>query len=421
MQTMDLKTRTPSSLNTLWDRLSRIVPGGPRSPVRAVPGSRVRTFVREELVRQFVLRELLAIRSRAVGLFLILWLSSDLFRPQWAVAVAILHIVTVLINHRSAKCVFEAVERKQDYTRKLRHLSIGMGATGFLWGALLWSFPIVETRTNAQFLVALTSIVAICLMMVAGALYPPAVRSSLIGASLGTLPIAIAIMPVVGPVLLVGFVILMGILLAFASVFLRQARRVALLHRQHIHLSRRLAKVNGALASSMEQLRILAERDSLTQMRNRGAFERAVDELKADGLPDDRYIVALLDIDHFKQVNDRFGHAAGDAVLEHFGEVLGIWERHGPARIAARWGGEEFIVAARIDHATRPSAVIEELRAILAPPGRNPGWPTGLRVSASIGYCTCGTDFDLQRETSRADGALYRAKNEGRDCYRLAA
>ena len=121
-----------------------------------------------------------------------------------------------------------------------------------------------------------------------------------------------------------------------------------------------------------------------------------------------------LDLDNFKAINDRFGHGAGDGVLETVASLLAahVTAAH-PGAIVARWGGEEFLAILPGADLSEGTALAETLRSALNET-RGEAWPEGLEVTASFGVAAGPADrFD---ETFRiADAALYRGKDEGRD------
>lgn len=158
-----------------------------------------------------------------------------------------------------------------------------------------------------------------------------------------------------------------------------------------------------------------AATDPLTGLANRRAFDAALDRVLGAG---GRACVAVVDLDHFKRVNDTHGHEAGDRVLARFAELARGALRDGD--LVARLGGEEFGVLLPGADAERAEAVCERLRAMVAATG----FPAGravLRVTASIGLAEVAPDATRAEVMRAADDALYRAKAEGRDRLRLAA
>lgn len=143
-----------------------------------------------------------------------------------------------------------------------------------------------------------------------------------------------------------------------------------------------------------------AARDPLTGLLNRGGARHALAALVPP------FAVALIDLDHFKQVNDVHGHAEGDRVLR---EVAGILERGRGSDVKARWGGEEFLVA--LDRGTVARAVrwmertLQEVREQVRAGGRAVTFSAGVALVTSEG---------LDPALVAADGALYRAKAGGR-------
>jgi len=186
-----------------------------------------------------------------------------------------------------------------------------------------------------------------------------------------------------------------------ASVALLQLRFLAE-HQRHV-----LATL--VLQQEVEQL---ASRDSLTGLLNRRAFLAAYDRTAADGR---RRALLVLDIDHFKAINDRHGHDAGDRVLFQFAALIAAACRDGD--IAGRFGGEEFVLLAAADDVL---AFAERLgRTVAAHDFRTPGCPVE-HVTVSIGIEAVGAGGDFDSAFARADAALYAAKASGRNCVRLA-
>lgn len=158
-----------------------------------------------------------------------------------------------------------------------------------------------------------------------------------------------------------------------------------------------------------ERLQILANTDELTQLANRRSFEEALEyQLAVQKRQIERAGLLLMDIDHFKKINDVYGHSCGDAVLAKMGKLIRelMREIDTPARI----GGEEFaIVLPGVDQQAL-LAVGERVRAAV----ERAKWPHGL-VTTSVGVTLLRDSDSLESALQRADRALYQAKNSGRN------
>lgn len=156
------------------------------------------------------------------------------------------------------------------------------------------------------------------------------------------------------------------------------------------------------------QLRTLAEQDSLTGLLNRRGMEKRLQELTEFLRRHDVVVtLALLDIDHFKRVNDRHGHDAGDRVLKQISQAL----RHvfRSSDYLSRWGGDEFLVALTRTGMEDAKSVLERLRSEIAV------MPDLAEVSLSIGAAEWRPGMDLASALKQADVALYEAKERGRN------
>ncbi len=156
----------------------------------------------------------------------------------------------------------------------------------------------------------------------------------------------------------------------------------------------------------------LARTDPLTQLTNRLGMTELLASLPAD----EPYAMALIDLDRFKELNDRHGHPEGDIVLEAVGRTLD--EAVGSAGVVARWGGEEFVVLMRGVALGDASAVIENARAAI---GRLElaGGSIG-EVTFSAGLVAAPAGASWETAVRMADDLLYEAKEAGRDRVRLA-
>jgi two-component system cell cycle response regulator len=168
------------------------------------------------------------------------------------------------------------------------------------------------------------------------------------------------------------------------------------------------------LVQLFEQTSKLAMTDSLTGMDNRrcgtAALERLLSSANRHQTP---LSIALVDIDHFKSVNDRFGHDGGDTVLKFVASLLTKSIRR--SDLAARWGGEEFLLL--FPHTPKQGVLLvcERLRRMIE--GRSVETPTGAKVAVtvSIGVATASENPSVEHLLRRADNALYAAKDQGRN------
>jgi diguanylate cyclase len=179
-----------------------------------------------------------------------------------------------------------------------------------------------------------------------------------------------------------------------------------------------LADSNARLALALSQVRELSERDELTGLPNRRSILAQLTEEEArlvrGGLA---FGVALLDIDHFKRVNDRYGHAMGDEVLRTFAKIVAGSLRN-TDRIA-RFGGEEFVLLLpNISEARLAELAAERSRCAV----KDHPWTdlaADLEVTCSIGLTMSRAGEGVAAMLERADAALYRAKSEGRNVVRI--
>ena len=157
--------------------------------------------------------------------------------------------------------------------------------------------------------------------------------------------------------------------------------------------------------------------DALTGLANRRAFEAKVADRGADPRSRRRDCIALLDLDHFKQVNDLHGHEVGDAVLRGFAAVARQALRQGD--LLARFGGEEFVVLFPETNLDEAVLICERLRRTVS---ALPIMANGLAVRITVSGGVAGIDAGGLAEALKvADSALYRAKLAGRDQMALAA
>ena len=158
------------------------------------------------------------------------------------------------------------------------------------------------------------------------------------------------------------------------------------------------------------QLELLATRDALTGLGNRRAMEQDLQQaILASRRTRAAYGLVIVDLDHFKHVNDRHGHAAGDEVLVEFAGLLRESVRQADG--VYRFGGEEFLLLLPGADIAGLEIVVDTLRTRIAAHMRSPDG----ELTASLGAATLRTGESAQEWLARADAALYRAKESGRD------
>lgn len=162
------------------------------------------------------------------------------------------------------------------------------------------------------------------------------------------------------------------------------------------------------------QLRALAYTDPLTGVQNRRGFFAAVEQaLQAVPPGASGPCVVLLDLDHFKQINDRYGHPVGDEVLVEFAQVVLSQLRDGD--VLARLGGEEFCILLSHARADQALDIAERVREFVA---QHPFHTSAgvIRLSLSLGIAGCGAQVhSIDAVLAMADQAMYRAKESGRN------
>jgi diguanylate cyclase (GGDEF)-like protein len=176
-----------------------------------------------------------------------------------------------------------------------------------------------------------------------------------------------------------------------------------------------IAELSLHLDASRRKLERLAHEDPLTRLANRRAAMAQLGEWSSRSTP---IALAIADIDDFKSVNDRLGHDGGDASLVHFAAMLRRMLPEG--WLIARIGGEEFLIAARTADFPTFAARIEGLRvAVAETPLITPAGPW--RLTSSFGLAEQTADEAPDRLITRADRALYAAKQAGRNRIERAA
>ena len=160
---------------------------------------------------------------------------------------------------------------------------------------------------------------------------------------------------------------------------------------------------------------LVSTRDPLTGLFNRRAMDSFISERRDAPVGS---VVAICDIDHFKRVNDTYGHVAGDEVLRQVAACLRDQVR--AQDMIFRYGGEEFLIVFSDVDLTRDAALCERLRVALEEHEITIEGSRTIHITASFGVATLSASGDFLSAIIRADAALYRTKDAGRNRVALA-
>lgn len=207
------------------------------------------------------------------------------------------------------------------------------------------------------------------------------------------------------------YLLIMGAWLGIFVIFL--GYRIASLNNQVRSQKKReaeLLEINSLLDVRSKQLEEKNKTDSLTGAFNRQGIEDAIRiglwEWRSQKKP---LSLVLIDIDHFKKINDTHGHAIGDHVLSALSNIVKQHIRSND--LFARWGGEEFVLLCRDTKIEQASLIAEKIRALIA----SFAFKDNVQVTASFGVATLHANETLEQLFNHADKALYEAKYHGRN------
>lgn len=195
------------------------------------------------------------------------------------------------------------------------------------------------------------------------------------------------------------------------------------LQERNSQLEKLVEERTRALEAVNNRLELLSNTDGLTGIANRRSFDRLLEQEWSRGQRTGSPLaLIMLDVDHFKLFNDRYGHLAGDDCLRALAQALGK-AGHRAGEVAARYGGEEFVVLlpdSSVDDAVEAAQRIQHEVRLLALPHADSSH--GI-VTFSLGVASLvpGSPHMPEELIRRADLALYRAKQSGRNCIQLAA
>jgi len=214
---------------------------------------------------------------------------------------------------------------------------------------------------------------------------------------------------------------LIAALVALGLILALLMRHVALRSRAHGALLHKSEEIEGQRERLQDLNAVIhrqSQEDALTGLYNRRHLQALLVPQSGDSIDRTPVLAVVADLDHFKRINDEFGHPAGDKVLQHVADVLRSCQREGDQLI--RWGGEEFIWLCRgATEAQAPDLCARLQRALAEHPAQIEG--RSVPLTASLGFASAamwpGRAPNVDLAIRLADQALYRAKDAGRNTW----
>jgi len=187
--------------------------------------------------------------------------------------------------------------------------------------------------------------------------------------------------------------------------------------RNNLDLQTRMQETNNEIQQvkkELESVKAIAEKDALTGLKNRGSFDQKVDSTVYGKQQDNSFLI-ILDIDHFKRVNDNFGHLVGDRVIRYVSALL--LQIIGKDKHIARFGGEEFAIILHNENKESITSLCNKVRVAMGNSKlqRKDSGETIGQVTLSAGITQLNSDDSVESFVGRADKALYKAKETGRN------
>ena len=368
-------------------------------------------IVQREAARHLAMRDLMSARSSVLGYVmqgLLLWgRLPNMLVLGWVAAMVCCEATNGLLAWRLGLHTTEPAGRR----RRMRWLAVALFAVGTCWGCILF-MPGLRAMPQLYMFNVLFLVVVGVFSVHNLCLYWPAMLAFNVG-----LMWPVAWSALHDPTdMALAMMVTVVCQLTMVQVYGRTTRKV-FLHGMRARMvteamAAALRQKNDALTEALKVIERMADLDPLTQCMNRRALMRHLAEPVRHERFGPCFGIILLDVDHFKQINDTRGHGAGDAVLVAVADRL---RHHLRAQdVLARWGGEEFICLMGDVDAAALWTMAERLRSTLAATPLLPP-PGELSATASLGLALCRPGDNLEDMIDRADQAMYRAKRAGRN------
>lgn len=327
----------------------------------------------------------------------------------WLGVIVAFNLVRLVYGRRHAGREDEAIRAEA----VLRRLTVFAFVGGLAWVPLAAYFMSAINSATAAYIVFILSGIATGAIIQSLAYWRISVA---FGAPILTTIMARLVLQgqAIDYVVAINLLLLMTMLFRIAILSERQFKASHFTTLEAIELAGSLKSANDEVQKANETLKKLASTDPLTGLPNRSVFNRLLSETSHTHEP---ICLALIDVDHFKQINDSYGHQKGDAILCSLALVM--LDQSGDGVTPIRLGGDEFAMTVTgADGSRRLAAHVEALRHDFATLRQREGLP---QVTLSIGVCA-NDDANLSATElfSEADSALYEAKSAGRDCVRFS-
>jgi len=300
--------------------LDRTTDTAPQADIPAiVPVAPGNEEVFREYVRVLAEHERLSLLANLPGIVLIA--ITALFLPfgRFVVGAALLRLVAVSLTRWRGRALRRALADGEPLARPVNTLGVAVGFSGFTWALVLWPIAIHGVAEPAAALLIVYVCMGVPLLAVLAASIPR-LMWAFAGSFFLTMCLEIGLNPGGdGTLLMLGLAGLFVTVVSAGRAMQRQQSKASLATLEKIALARALAEANEELAEALAQAEFLSQRDPLTGLSNRRAFMES--STHAEPCARRRHLLAI-DLDHFKQVNDTFGHAVGDRVLIGVGDVL---------------------------------------------------------------------------------------------------
>ena len=367
--------------------------------------------IKQRALSLLIERDGLSLRSATIGIAVLIGAAYYFKSPAPIFPFLLLLLVNLFFCGFTLSALVQKRRTGAEHSHLLSLYRFNYLTSGITWGALLW--PIRNSLLQDPISIILFVIVLLVLAFSAimTTIYPPALKRFVAGYALAIIPCIWQPLNDLGYFLIAIVPIAASIFLVLGLRIGKQTENAIRVQIENEVLSEKLAVSNRELIKSLRVAETLSRQDSLTGLLNRRAFEESVRETDIyKGANISRHIL-LLDLDKFKQVNDDFGHAAGDKALVSTAHL--IPKLLGRGALVARWGGEEFIMMTIGKSPEEVSAIAEDLRVAVSKlyePEHE-----ALKISASIGISTLDHGGLLAAAVADADRALYAAKAAGRN------